>query len=298
MSDLRRTHITRGSRRAAFTLVELLVVIGIIALLISILLPSLAKARGTAMEVACSSNLRQIGQEVYLYAGSNRGRLPTPVSIATDGTQLFNWGSPLYSQWYQAKNQIMPVSFGLLDPQFVVQNTIPFTTWDNVFPKPMQKIFICPADTDTQANHMQKWLGNFQFFTGPVANAPSYFPFLGWATSGPAKASLVDRPRDIISCKESTRAVIAECQWFHGTIDGSIPRGDTGALKSRAPLLFLDGHVAVGNLKKYYELAGKPINLPLQSWMLHEPQCPTWAINGANGFPANEPKEWLDSLGD
>lgn len=59
-----------------FTLVELLVVIGIIAVLISILLPSLAAARRSAESTVCLSNLRQIGQMAMLYAGENHGFLP------------------------------------------------------------------------------------------------------------------------------------------------------------------------------------------------------------------------------
>jgi prepilin-type N-terminal cleavage/methylation domain-containing protein/prepilin-type processing-associated H-X9-DG protein len=63
-------------RQRAFTLVELLVVIGIIALLMSILLPTLNKARESAKRVQCQSNLRQIGQAMIMYANANKGGLP------------------------------------------------------------------------------------------------------------------------------------------------------------------------------------------------------------------------------
>lgn len=64
------------SRRGAFTLVELLVVIGIIALLISILLPALTRAKQQAVKLACMSNLRQIGVAVQAYAQANNGYFP------------------------------------------------------------------------------------------------------------------------------------------------------------------------------------------------------------------------------
>lgn len=66
----------RQQSQSAFTLVELLVVIGIIALLISILLPALGKARTQAMNIKCSSNLRSIGQNLNIYGVASRGKLP------------------------------------------------------------------------------------------------------------------------------------------------------------------------------------------------------------------------------
>ena len=87
------------SRRNGFTLVELLVVIGIIALLISILLPTLGKARIAANRVACLSNLKQISVALNMYASQYSGRIPwmsyNDGNPAIDGTVTFDWRQAL-----------------------------------------------------------------------------------------------------------------------------------------------------------------------------------------------------------
>src|SRR5687768_13964086 len=66
----------RLQRRLGFTLVELLVVIGIIAILIGILLPTLGRAREASRRVACLSNLRELNHHLVMYAQLYHDRLP------------------------------------------------------------------------------------------------------------------------------------------------------------------------------------------------------------------------------
>src|SRR3954453_11000258 len=86
----------RKSRtRRGFTLVELLVVIGIIALLISILLPSLSRAREQGNMIKCASNLRELAKAFIMYTNENKGYFPSGARYPAGLVKLDDW------IWYQ-----------------------------------------------------------------------------------------------------------------------------------------------------------------------------------------------------
>src|SRR5438270_13665048 len=98
-----RHGVVRGGRRGArraFTLIELMVVIGIIAILLGILLPSLSRARESSNRAKCLSNLRQVGGAYVMYAMDHNGRLPK--------TALTGAGVP-QDAWYWQPNRLQDI---------------------------------------------------------------------------------------------------------------------------------------------------------------------------------------------
>jgi len=91
--------LLRRQDRRAFTLVELLVVIGIIALLISILLPTLNAARRAAYVVQCSSNMKQIATALLMYTQDNKGKLPPNAAPPALGLAGYNGGNGIGWWW-------------------------------------------------------------------------------------------------------------------------------------------------------------------------------------------------------
>jgi prepilin-type N-terminal cleavage/methylation domain-containing protein/prepilin-type processing-associated H-X9-DG protein len=78
MADVPSSRAAPARRPRAFTLVELLVVVGIIAVLIAILMPALRRARNQAQKVDCMSRMRQIMMATHMYTQAHKGWLPGP----------------------------------------------------------------------------------------------------------------------------------------------------------------------------------------------------------------------------
>src|SRR5688572_2523888 len=110
----------------AFTLVELLVVIGVIAILIGILLPTIARARESARRTSCLSNLRQVGMAMRFYAHDNRDQVPLGYRA---GRKQFN--SMVYSS--TAKRLVL---FGWLYQGGYMKTPT---------------VFFCPSENDTRS---------------------------------------------------------------------------------------------------------------------------------------------------
>jgi prepilin-type N-terminal cleavage/methylation domain-containing protein len=153
----RRTPLRRRSR-TGFTLVELLIVLGIIVLLVSILLPAINRAREEARRVQCLSNMRQLTMAWLTYANANKGRICGAESQASRGRGLENddpnhwvYAGTTGQQFIEGLN-----AFAGIDPPpgffswsgFSVTNGVlwPYVISEGVYRCPDDSRYWCPTD--------------------------------------------------------------------------------------------------------------------------------------------------------
>jgi len=174
--------MTKLQDHKAFTLVELLVVIGIIAVLISMLLPALNKVRQQAYSVNCLSNLKQIGLAFHLYSTNNKGTFP-PLNFydtnpSNPGQYIYPWpGSSALQQleWYTNRLSLyLPVIGWPDDAAYAANPGTPEAACRRAgAPLYRSRVWVCPAMPE------QLWRNTGGGGYGVAENIIRYYPYGG-----------------------------------------------------------------------------------------------------------------------
>ena len=217
--------------RLAFTLIELLVVIAIIAILAAMLLPALGRAKASAVQTQCLSNLKQINLAMVIYCGDNRDK--TPAKDSVPGQDIWWWYKELVKGYAGIKT---PTAIPAL-PQG--SNDV---------------VFQCPKD--------RGWAPRPQYLIPHHQNSGldyGSYVYNGCDNRGPAANSLLGadtRGIGLSTVKHPTRTVMM-AEWpihwgysWHKSLTGNANISYNDAINN---VSFVDGHAKY--IKLYYNLA-------------------------------------------
>ncbi len=185
-----------GRRPRGFTLIEVLVVVAIIALLVSILLPSLRRVREQARELACGANLSQIGKGMIMYANTQKEFIPgsplttgrwfveAPSSNVANNWQPFFRGFNRYVvEWFDYATPIRKEMFGANiapKPQNITQVN---KLRQKLFSEATDGIFHCPSNPELSVPYNSE--GNASTAGYPTIRATSYLTMQSIVKGGP-----------------------------------------------------------------------------------------------------------------
>jgi prepilin-type N-terminal cleavage/methylation domain-containing protein/prepilin-type processing-associated H-X9-DG protein len=245
-------------RRSGFTLIELLVVVSIIALLIAILLPSLARAKNNAKKTACASNLHQIGIALNTYAAEYDNNVPPETGR---GVESYGWGTNSTAHLYlrrDANNYTFPNGA----PDTAGGHWRELIMQDNGIVKD-PRVFYCPGQSNSTwqytkpassttnpydyLNPINQHSGyEYQLHTGGNPDASNTFQSgaknVGGQFEGAVYTKMSQFPKDIWVMSDKIYDVI------------SIPHANNAGSNG----LYSDGHVEFGQNSKVKTLAQFP----------------------------------------